>query len=615
VTGLAPSGVKCNPDPDAISCTANSHNCDPGVAYQPSSDYSTGAGPLRLRGEFAFAALTNGKVAVIDIADFDAPCRAPAAPSELAGCATTSTAAPIPVGPACSFPPLAKTTYEQTCGVVSPFEPRAAYFEAAGAFPGNHVPGLLTYPLLFQTDGSVFPAGSAVAQMVATLPSSIPTACQPDQTQCNTASCANSSDTADPLPGCPLELMIGGNVVPIDTTSGGYATCLTASNSPATDTSLAGTSALLMNLQDPRAHIADQDWFVTFEGRLPGFDGRLATLKSTGGGKFTLTDPNSRFCDFGVLGKDAFTEQLAAQGRDPNGSPAANGKPGRPSDADYADYVQITSDIPSATDPYWNGPSALCSAAATYGNCFAAFGSIEQVELQISRDLRIVEAYQDHVELELRNPVSLQGADGGVGIDEGTLLPCCFPTAITFTVRPGNQWAVVGGVTPFLHHVVADQQSGVCRNNCDSNFQRMNGRLISALPGDLTNGRIPDRKPGDLDPNISFMNPMFRFGIVQPLAACKVKDDCGGQSGISSTSDIECVAGACTAGRDTQFRFSTNQSFAPMLVSLTTDANILVEPTSISYLTPTQEVAITDGSFSGLIMVSLQTGAFSRSFF
>jgi hypothetical protein len=75
------------------------------------------------------------------------------------------------------------------------------------------------------------------------------------------------------------------------------------------------------------------------------------------------------------------------------------------------------------------------------------------------------------------------------------------------------------------------------------------------------------------------------------------------------------VAGGCNAGRDTVFKFSTNQSFAPMLVSLSTDATILVEPTSISYLAPTQEVAITDGSLSGLIMVSLQTGAFSRSFF
>src|SRR5262249_35784165 len=157
----------------------------------------------------------------------------------------------------------------------------------------NHVPGLLTYPLLFQTDRSVFPAGSKAAQMVATLPASIPIACQPDAAQCNTATCANSNDTADPLPGCPLQLMLGGNAVPIDTTTAGYATGLTASNSPAPDTSLAGTSALLMNLQDPRAHITDQDWTVTFEGKLPGFDGRLATLTSSAPGKYTLTDPNS----------------------------------------------------------------------------------------------------------------------------------------------------------------------------------------------------------------------------------------------------------------------------------------------------------------------------------
>jgi hypothetical protein len=179
-------------------------------------------------------------------------------------------------------------------------------------------------------------------------------------------------------------------------------------------------------------------------------------------------------------------------------------------------------------------------------------------------------------------------------------------------VRPGNQWAVAGDQSGFLHHVVADKSTGVCRNNCDANFQRMNGRLIT---NPSTSSKVNDRLPGDLDPSPAFMNPMFRFAIEYAPTTCTTDANCTGQIGISTSSVAACVAGVCTAGRDTQFRFSTNQSFAPMLVSLATDATTLVEPTSVTYLPVTQEVAVTDGSLSGLIMVSLQTGILSRSFF
>jgi hypothetical protein len=204
-----------------------------------------------------------------------------------------------------------------------------------------------------------------------------------------------------------------------------------------------------------------------------------------------------------------------------------------------------------------------------------------------------------------------------VSVDAASLLPCCFPTAITFNVRAGNQWAVVGDLSGFLHHVVADAATGVCRNNCDGNFQRMNGRLTSTLysPGQATLPTILDRLPDAIDPSPSFMNPMFRFGIALPKRECTAAPACATGTGISTSSVFGCLAGICTAGRDTQFRFTTNQSFAPLLVSLSTDAQTLVEPTSVTYLPATQEVAITDGSLSGLIMMSLQTGTYSRSFF
>ena len=84
-TGVAAEGVLCSPGIQFCQSTAaNNIPCDVGTLYQTNTHtYTTGAGPTTLRGDFAFAALTSGKVAVIDIDDFDAPCRIPDPPDVL----------------------------------------------------------------------------------------------------------------------------------------------------------------------------------------------------------------------------------------------------------------------------------------------------------------------------------------------------------------------------------------------------------------------------------------------------------------------------------------------------------------------------------------------------
>ena len=74
----ATTPVLCDADPDSTG---------PGTAYQTSDNYGEGAGPQRLRGVLAFAVLTSGDVVVIDVEDYDAPCRGPAHPSAARGCA------------------------------------------------------------------------------------------------------------------------------------------------------------------------------------------------------------------------------------------------------------------------------------------------------------------------------------------------------------------------------------------------------------------------------------------------------------------------------------------------------------------------------------------------
>jgi hypothetical protein len=290
----------------------------------------------------------------------------------------------------------------------------------------------------------------------------------------------------------------------------------------------------------------------------------------------------------------AFTEMLGAQSK-PNVSL---------SPYDLADYVQVTNDIPDATQPYWTDPGGA-AGKCDYSTCFTAFGPTDTPTLLTTRDLRIYEAYQDHLELEPRTK----------GQDLNQLL-CCFPGALSFNVRVGNQWAVLGDQSGFIHHVVADATTGQCRNACDPALARKNARLVETAPA-LVAVPVPDRGATDIDPSPSFQNPMFRFAILTGKQKCASDVDCG--------SKANCNAGFCakTGGapvtvptqRDSVFRFTTNGSFAPLLIGLATDGTSLIEPQSITYLPPTMELAVIDGAFNGLIMVSLQTSTVTRSFF
>jgi hypothetical protein len=551
-TGIAQAGVRCSPDPNLLVCTATTTTCDPATLYRTSADFTSGAGPTKLRGEFAFVALKSGKLAVIDVDDFDAPCRVPTTPATLLGC------------PADVDELLASST-EVSCNVVEPNTPRSANYVLYSDQTGSHVPGVQNYPQLYGPDGTLVDFASNVPQMRATVP------CDPATGVCTS--------------GKSLFLFTNGTFTVIDPAKGQVIDSTTNAAQP--------LNLLAMNLEDPRAQIADQNWSVTFEGAIPGFEQRLAALKvDPGTSPALVVDPNSQFCTLGVLGEKAVREQLAAQGltqkQIDERAPA------------LADYVQITRDILDELDPHWSDPTR---GTCEYQTCVQKFGPIGTPT--VGRDLRILEAYQDHLEVELRNPEVAD--DVTVSFDD---IRCCFPDALQFTVRGGNQWIVVGDQLGFTHHVVADAVTGACRNTCDPVAQRKNGRVIEVsnacaasggacvasadcCSGVCTAGKcvgdaVADRAATALDPSPAFMNPMFRFSI---------------------------HAGTDPTQRDMAFRFTTSGSFTPMLLALTADATQLIAPKSIAYIPSTSEIAITDGSFNGLIMVSLQSAAYSRSFF
>ncbi len=149
---------------------------------------------------------------------------------------------------------------------------------------------------------------------------------------------------------------------------------------------------------------------------------------------------------------------------------------------------------------------------------------------------------------------------------------------------------MVGGASGFLHTVVADPTTGACRNSCDPIGARKNGRIQEAPS--LASKKGHPILDGDVD--FAFINPAFRFAITQAN---------GG-----STESLQ-------SQRDMQFRFSTVGAFTPLLVPLTTDPTVLVQPNAITYLPTTGEVVITDSSTNGIIFVTLTGSTVSRSYF
>ena len=124
----------------------------------------------------------------------------------------------------------------------------------------------------------------------------------------------------------------------------------------------------------------------------------------------------------------------------------------------------------------------------------------------LQRDFIIREAYEDRL---LVDDAQLKDKDGNVVVDSLLgLSKCCFPSLVSYLVRPGNQWVVVGQNTGFLHHVVATPGTGECRNSCDPvRAERMNGRVLRT-PNARKGDGIKDGEP------TAFLSQMFRLAIV-----------------------------------------------------------------------------------------------------
>lgn len=582
-TGVAAEGTRCDPTPSLEQCYSSSLTCDPATLYRTSADYASGAGPYLLRGQFAFMVLSSGQVVVADVDDLDARCRIPGSfegsLKDIFGCP--------PQGFDLPGEKDWVSSRESSCNVVLPHALRSSRFMVSNDAAGDNEPGIVDFPLLYDNTGALVQSTDPLSpQMRATVPV--------------TESVLSLEEQA------AFHLTVGPDVVALNPASGSL---LEASDEP--------EHTLVMNFEDPRVHTVDQPWYVTFEGILRGFEGRLAETyiwktHDPAAPTDELRDSNSSFCDRGVQSRMSAFEILKAQ------NPSASDAALMAEAAAIADYVQILNDLPLEDDPYWSGPKTCFSDAApgescacSYQDCRAVFGTYETPSIE--RDLPIYEAFQDRIV---------------VAPNEGSreMLRCCFPTLLEFTVRARNQWVVDGGGSGFLHHVIADPATGACRNSCDPFEARVNGRVRSAPS---TEANISNESP------YAFMNPMFRFGIrLSPgTVGCGQNSPCASgaactkvtnsaeptlpvacDSDWSGSGQAPCVCDH-TPTRDTQFRFVTQGAFEPILTTFVTRNNWNVMPVSISYLPPTQEVVVTDGLYEGLFTLSTLTTQINKHFY
>jgi hypothetical protein len=568
--GPTATGVLCNPNPNA--------GPGQGTEYRYNGDISVPLGAKRLRGVFAFATLTNGQIVVVDVDDWDAPCRRPIDLS--VGALPSSVAIPQTSGDSTDVDPyhVAKAGASGTGGdggvqivtnetmwpIIQPNRIRSANLIADDLTGTNglHNPAVQSTPQLLVNGAPVASVGSTNPTLTSTLDEN------------------NTSGWPSPN-GTPPNIDIAHEI--------------------------------------PEVQIADQTWNVVYEGVLPGFDGIAGALGTADGYQTLDLSSQALFCSLGVEDQRVGLQRFAAMKVDDAAlSPQGPSLIPASFDQRVADYVQITDDIigapdagtaPDPSDTYWTSHNDCWSGIAGDPSLaddsngahrqqvcidkFGAFGANQNPQ----RDFPILEAYQHHLVLGryLYTDPSTRPTNGRIvaprdtsAQDDFKLVQCCFHNQAHFHVRTGAEWVATGAVSGYLHHVVADANNA-CVESCDPRTVLMNSRLPeTAIP-------TPTSTPPSVQRNSPFAlrNPIFALFLPAPVVT---------GTAAQTTYSVSL--------RDDDWQFSTRGQYVPQGVNLV-GTNAAVVPQSSLFVPPLGAVAVVDGSANGLFIIDLNTLAIS----
>ncbi len=525
-------GVLCDPKDGAS---------DEAASYRTAADYTSGAAPRKLRGTFAIAAETNGQVTVIDLDDYDAPCRGPGRSGQASPDATPSWVTGCASAPMCSY---ASGSGETTCRAVVRHEVRGVRFFQSGENTGPGRPFPVSDPQLSLKGATLtYEPGAAMQKIPVLLP---------------------PSDGADVVP--------TGKIVDV---------------SPAKAT----RSYVTPDWTEPRTNFS-QAYALTFEGALPGFDGKVARGLLTGAkgdADRGFYDPNAYFCSNGVHDEKAATLEGAR----------VLGKPRKDPEVElfgraHADVLEVASDLLDEDDPYWQAQGDRCD----FFRCRAVYGTTDSPTL--FRSYRVREAYQDRliVDAEILGSDPAQPerrADGAArdpSVDGAYIEPeCCFPTQVSYRVRAGNTWALLGSSSGFLHHVTTEPSTGRCIDAgvlqdsgevCDPLQVARTSRAYEVPYTDRTGDTCalrPSFAPAPHDDPRTFHNPAMYF----------------------------VVYGGCEPSkRDMRFAWDWGPGFSPMSIQLG-QGSVAVAPQSlVKHPVLGESVLVTDGALQGVLLLDLR---------
>lgn len=563
-TGVATIGTYCDPvGPPAQAGI--------GAQYRPSADFTRGASPRELRGVFGFIALASGQVAVIDVEDFDAPCRRPitsnsASTEDFRGCAGDPE---FPEYYTENFTPDGPRTVsgEASCNVVQRHRARSANLVITSPELGVRAPALRGFPQLEAVAGGTLPTG--------------PT----DEGQLQPKLLAVSFE--NPEGGTtPAQVFVGSTLYSTES----------AQNELVTDPAAAERPSVALLFNQPRSFAPEEDFTLTFEGAL--IDTRSTGLFDAGASQ--LNDADANFCSRGVQDAALARELGAELGV---AADQLDGFARR-----HADYVQIVSELRDKDDAYWDG--ATCGGAKGNAAFFACRNQLGTVETPAERrDLRILEAYQGRLVVEPRSYGS--EAEKQEIIE---LLHCCFASgeALKYQVRGAEQWILVGSGSGFRHNVTANaSQDFRCVPDCSPRRSLLRSRALEisssacALPKEgepPSECAIGPQRPGEVACVIPTQSPVTPGG---PGSECIFEN---------LTHRFAIYRGNQPSVRDTRFTWQVTGGFSALSANLTAQT-AAVSPQSLQFVPQLGQLAVVDGAAEGLVLVSLDSVAVSRLFF